>query len=142
MDTVYHSSIPCHTIEKQPVEGRNQFTYCSLCRDWFKPVAPKDMPKPNDCCVNCRHALGAHGSISTACPDRDSFYAERATEFKRFAYIPVGDWFRINASGTTEFLKINEDEATTNRDSHEHKYRFKLAEKCAYPIVRAREVEA
>lgn len=78
------------------------------------------MPEPNDCCVNCRFAFLAHGSISQACPDRDAFFAEEATRFRRFAYVPTGEWFRINASGTAEFQKINEDEAICAKGGKVH----------------------
>lgn len=92
---------------------------------------------PNSVCVNCRSAFAAHGSISQMCPDRDAFFAERASAFKRFAYVPIGEWFRINASGTTEFQKINEDEAICTKSAR--RYRFELDDLCAYPIALLRE---
>src|ERR1700728_3365687 len=38
MEIVSHAGVVCHTSERQPVEGQNQFTRCDTCRSWFKPV--------------------------------------------------------------------------------------------------------
>jgi hypothetical protein len=55
----------------------------------------------------------------------------KRTKFKRFAYVPIGETFRIGPGGTVDFTKINEDQARTPSGGI---CNFELYERCAWPL--------